>query len=58
MARFNDETPDDPNVRYLSYGAEFEPGWSNAFWMSWKVIKEREGAWYFAWVGGGADGVE
>jgi hypothetical protein len=23
MARFNEETPDDPNVRYFSYGAYF-----------------------------------
>lgn len=53
MARFNDETPDDPAVRYLSYGAEFEPGWSNAFWMSWKVINEREGAVAFAHEVGG-----
>ncbi|KAK4703384.1 triacylglycerol lipase, partial [Phenoliferia sp. Uapishka_3] len=44
MVRFNEETPDDPNVKYFSYGAEFAPGWSNVFRMSWGVISEREGA--------------
>nr|CRX79020.1 hypothetical protein ls5930a1_00072 [Leucosporidium scottii] len=44
MARFNDETPDDPKVKYFSYGAEFEPGWSNVFRVPWGVVHEREGA--------------
>ncbi|KWU47427.1 alpha/beta-hydrolase [Rhodotorula sp. JG-1b] len=44
MARFNEETPDDPNVRYFSYGAYFEPSWSNAFRIPWGVVYEREGA--------------
>lgn len=43
MARFNEETPDDPNVRYFSYGAYFEPSWSNAFRIPWGVVYEREG---------------
>ncbi|KAL8279855.1 hypothetical protein RQP46_007705 [Phenoliferia psychrophenolica] len=43
MKRFNEETPDDPKVKYFSYGAEFEPGWSNVFRMSWGVMAEREG---------------
>ncbi|GAA5986829.1 hypothetical protein JCM10908_000914 [Rhodotorula pacifica] len=43
MARFNEETPDDPNVRYFSYGAYFEPSWSNAFRFPWGVVYEREG---------------
>ncbi|GAA6059062.1 hypothetical protein JCM10212_002033 [Sporobolomyces blumeae] len=43
MARFNDETPDDPSVRYFSYGAEFTPSWSNAFRIPWGVVYEREG---------------
>lgn len=25
MARFNEETPDDPDVRYFSYAAQFRP---------------------------------
>ena len=41
MKRFNEETPDDPDVQYFSYGAEFEPGWSNVFRTSWKVIHDR-----------------
>lgn len=44
MARFNEETPDDPSVKYFSYGAEFEPSWSNVFRVPWGVINEREGA--------------
>ncbi|KAK4046303.1 lipase 2 [Microbotryomycetes sp. JL201] len=43
MARFNDETPDHPDVKYFSYGAEFEPSWSNVFRVPWGIIKEREG---------------
>lgn len=26
MRKFNEETPDDPNVHYFSWGAKFEPG--------------------------------
>ncbi|KAK4057776.1 lipase 2 [Microbotryomycetes sp. JL221] len=44
MARFNDETPDDPNVNYYSYSAEFEPSWSNVFRVPWGIIHEKEGA--------------
>jgi len=44
MARFNEETPDDPNVKYFSYGAQFEPTWSNVFRIPWGVVYEHEGA--------------
>lgn len=27
MARFNDETPDDPETTYFSYGAKFNPSY-------------------------------
>ncbi|KPV72164.1 uncharacterized protein RHOBADRAFT_39622 [Rhodotorula graminis WP1] len=43
MARFNEETPDDPDVKYVSYGAEFTPSWSNAFRIPWGIVSEREG---------------
>ncbi|KAI5479772.1 hypothetical protein MNV49_002584 [Pseudohyphozyma bogoriensis] len=43
MQRFNDETPDDPNVKYFSYGAEFRPSWSNVFRPTWGHIFEHEG---------------
>ncbi|GAA5847661.1 hypothetical protein JCM9279_004972 [Rhodotorula babjevae] len=43
MARFNAETPDDPDVKYVSYGAEFTPSWSNAFRIPWGIVSEREG---------------
>ncbi|GAA6007364.1 hypothetical protein JCM10207_006312, partial [Rhodosporidiobolus poonsookiae] len=42
MARFNEDTPDDPSVKYYSYGAEFTAGWSNPFYYPWRVISERE----------------
>lgn len=44
MARFNEETPDDPSVKYISFGAEFTPSWSNAFRIPWGIVHEREGA--------------
>jgi triacylglycerol lipase len=31
MRQFNEETPDDPNVRYFSWGATFEPSYLNTF---------------------------
>lgn len=43
MARFNDETPDDPSVAYFSYGAQFEPTWTDPFRMSWSIVLDREG---------------
>lgn len=43
MARFNEETPNMPDVRYFSYGAEFNPSWSNVFKVPWAVVYEREG---------------
>ncbi|BGP07373.1 lipase 2 [Rhodotorula toruloides] len=43
MARFNEETPDDPSVRYFSFSAEFTPSWSNPFRIPWGVVYEREG---------------
>ena len=52
MRKFNDETPNDPSVKYFSYGAEFTPGWSNAFRMSWGIMNEREGALLYFWRSG------
>lgn len=43
MARFNEETPDDPKVKYFSYGAQFEPTWSNVFRIPWGIVHEHEG---------------
>ncbi|GAA5908960.1 hypothetical protein JCM6882_004955 [Rhodosporidiobolus microsporus] len=43
MARFNEETPDDPNVKYYSYGAEFVASWSNPFYIPYGIIAKREG---------------
>jgi triacylglycerol lipase len=31
MRKFNEETPDDPNVHYFSWGSRFEPGILDAF---------------------------
>lgn len=44
MDRFNQATPDVPGVGYFSYGAAFEPGYTNVFRLPWSVIWEREGA--------------
>ncbi|GAA5829805.1 hypothetical protein JCM11251_007885 [Rhodosporidiobolus azoricus] len=43
MARFNEDTPDDPNVKYYSYGAEFVASWSNPFFIPYGIIAKREG---------------
>ncbi|KAG9094120.1 hypothetical protein FRC06_011139 [Ceratobasidium sp. 370] len=45
MRKFNQETPDDPNVHYFSWGAKFEPGILDAlgFGFSHKIILQKEG---------------
>ncbi|CAE6352589.1 unnamed protein product [Rhizoctonia solani] len=45
MRRFNEETPDDPNVHYFSWGSKFEPGVLDAlgFGFSHKIIMQKEG---------------
>ncbi|GAA6036149.1 hypothetical protein JCM8097_006641 [Rhodosporidiobolus ruineniae] len=43
MARFNEDTPDDPSVKYYSYGAEFVATWSNPFYIPYNIITKREG---------------
>lgn len=43
MERFNMETPNSPDVLYLSYGAQFNPSWSNVYRHSWGIIMDREG---------------
>lgn len=40
---FNPDTPDDPNVKYFSYGSYFEPNFMSAFRTPWKIIHEKEG---------------
>lgn len=45
MRKFNEETPDDPNVHYFSWGSKFEPGVLDAlgFGFSHKIILQKEG---------------
>ncbi|KAG9110573.1 hypothetical protein FRC07_008175 [Ceratobasidium sp. 392] len=45
MRKFNQETPDDSNVHYFSWGAKFEPGILDAlgFGFSHKIILQKEG---------------
>ncbi|KAF8711690.1 Alpha beta-hydrolase, partial [Rhizoctonia solani] len=45
MRKFNEETPDDPNVHYFSWGSKFEPGVFDAlgFGFSHKIIMQKEG---------------
>jgi len=40
---FNSKTPDDPNVRYFSYGATFDPGFWSAFRQTHAVVFDKEG---------------
>ncbi|KAK9897175.1 alpha/beta-hydrolase [Cystobasidium minutum MCA 4210] len=43
MAKFNEETPDDPSVTYYSYGAKFRPSIVDVFRLPWSIIFEKEG---------------
>lgn len=40
---FNPKTPDDPGVKYFSYGSFFRPNYFSAFRAPWRIIHEREG---------------
>ncbi|KAF2148327.1 triacylglycerol lipase [Myriangium duriaei CBS 260.36] len=40
---FNPKTPNDPNVRYYSYGAAFDPGWLSMFRQSHAIVERIEG---------------
>ena len=44
MAKFNIETPDDPNVKYFSYTASYKPGWFDIMRKPWQVIHDIDGA--------------
>lgn len=43
MAKFNEVCQDEPEVRYYSWGAAFEPGYFNEFRWPWGVVWEQEG---------------
>ncbi|KAH8808061.1 triacylglycerol lipase [Xylogone sp. PMI_703] len=43
IEEFNPKTPDNPDVRYFSYGAIVDAHWWSAFRLSHKVIKKLEG---------------
>ncbi|KAI0080365.1 alpha/beta-hydrolase, partial [Panus rudis PR-1116 ss-1] len=43
MRRFNEETPNDPDVKYFSWGAMYEPGLLDPWRWSHSIIKENEG---------------
>lgn len=38
MKKFNAEITDDPDVKYFSYGARFNPKWYNVFNLTWKIM--------------------
>lgn len=41
---FNPNTPDDPNVKYYSYGAAASiPAWSSLLNVPWRMVNEKEG---------------
>jgi triacylglycerol lipase len=43
MRKFNDETPDDPSVRYFSWGATYDPGIIDTWKWPHSVVLEHEG---------------
>ncbi|SCU99295.1 LAME_0G02608g1_1 [Lachancea meyersii CBS 8951] len=43
MNAFNKTTPDDPNVKYMSYGASMQPKWYNLFFTSWNIVHDLSG---------------
>lgn len=43
MKTFNETTPDMADVKYLSWGAAFQPGWFNEFRLSHQAIYAEEG---------------
>ena len=40
MKYFNEVVPNDPTVKYFSYGCYFQPKWYNVLSLSWKVIHD------------------
>ena len=38
MKKFNSKITDDPDVKYFSYGARFQPKWYNVFNLTWKIM--------------------
>lgn len=41
---FNPNTPDDPSVKYYSYGAAAQlPAWSSLLGVPWQMVNEKEG---------------
>jgi triacylglycerol lipase len=43
MALFNEQVPDDPNVKYYSWGAHYQPGWFDPLRWSHDCIQAVEG---------------
>lgn len=41
--QFNDAIPNDPNVKYFSYGAAMHPNPASMFLVTWKIINDKEG---------------
>lgn len=39
MKEFNKDVVDDPNVKYFSFGAKFNPRWYNLFNVTWLIMK-------------------
>lgn len=41
---FNPNTPDDPSVKYYSYGAAAQlPAWSSLLGVPWQMVQDKEG---------------
>lgn len=39
LKQFNKAIPDNPQVKYFSYGASFNPKWYNVFHFTWNIMK-------------------
>ncbi|KAI5966264.1 TGL2 [Candida pseudojiufengensis] len=38
MIKFNENVPNDPTVKYFSFGARFNPHWYNLFNLTWQIM--------------------
>jgi len=43
MKSFNETTPNRPDIKYFSFGANFQPTWGSVFRTSHDIIESKEG---------------
>lgn len=42
--KFNHLVKDDPDVKYFSYGSQFKPNPTSMFFITWKIVYDKEGS--------------